>query len=500
MLRKEFERCLPEEAGVSSGAVLELIEKLEQDYTEIHSLMIMRFDRIIAEGWWSPYAPGLRHMMMSASKTFAGTAIGIAVREGIMSLNERVADILPEFVPEVPDPAVKKILVRHLLAMASGAKVEVPVDRAWPESYFKGEFYEPGTAFKYDNAPATLLAQIIRKRTGLSLPEYLKPRLFDKIGIDGDNITWFNAPNGTNFAPGGLHCTTEDLLRLMRLYLRGGVWDGERILDEEFVKLATSKRIDSSNIFGYAKRDRFSDNVFGYGYMMWMSHDDMGYRAEGAYGQFGIVIPKLDMIIAITQTSSESPVSQTTLDQVWEFTETIKNDTLPPDPENSRKLEDRLSRLAVKRDPLGVLGIIPCQGKKWYPERGVRPAVLFYDPIRMSDPADAMTHMTEFSFEQKTGRIEMTALINGHEYLFSIPADGTRMHHKLPEMMYAEDVLLSAYWESPKDLVVCFRWIETCFTKELVFTFEDEQCIVTDRMVHGSDPDLQGPIRCKGGR
>lgn len=126
------------------------------------------------------------------------------------------------------------------------------------------------------------------------MPEFLRERLFDKIGIDYQNITWFTAPNGTSFAPGGLHCITEDLLRLMRLYLHGGTWDGERILDEDYVRLATSKRIDSANIFGYAKRDRFSDNVFGYGYMMWMSHDDMGYRAEGAYGQFGIVIPKLE--------------------------------------------------------------------------------------------------------------------------------------------------------------------------------------------------------------
>lgn len=303
MMKQRFETAVPESLGIPSSAVYELIERLEEDYSEIHSFMIMRHDRIAAQGWWAPYAPDLRHMMMSASKTFSGTAIGIAVKEGITSLDEKVSDIFPEYLPENPNDNLIRITVSDLLCMGSGSDHEVPVDQNWPMNYFREtEFrYEPGTEFLYNNAPATLLALIIKKRTGLDLPEFLKDRLFAKIGIDYENLTWFKAPDGTTFAPGGLHCTTEDLLRLMRLYLHKGNWDGEQILAEEYVELATSKRIDSSNIFGYAEQDRFSDNVFGYGYMMWMSHDDFGYRAEGAYGQFGIVIPKLDMIIAITQ-------------------------------------------------------------------------------------------------------------------------------------------------------------------------------------------------------
>lgn len=500
MRKTEFIRSTPESVGISSQSILKLIDRLEEDYSEIHSLLIMKHDQIVAEGWWQPYSPAMRHTMMSASKTFSGTAIGIAVKEGITSLDEKIADIFPEYIPNNANENLKNIKVQDLLCMGSGSEPEVPVDQNWPMNYFKDtDFkYKPGSEFLYNNAPATLLALIIKKRTGQNLPEFLKERLFEKIGIDYDNVTWFTAPNGTTFAPGGLHCTTEDLLRLMSLYLHDGNWDGEQILDEEYVKLATSKRIDSSNIFGYAEADRFSDNVFGYGYMMWISHSDMGYRAEGAYGQFGIVIPKLDMIIAITQTSSESPVSQTTLDYVWEFVNTVSNEVIPEDTKTVRILENRLSRLSVKRDPVNPDGIFPHPGKIYKTEgKGAAPYVLFYDPVRAYKQAETMTGLSEFSFK-KEGKnpfnIRMHCIINGNVYDLNIPIDGNRAHHRIPEMLYASEVLLSGYWQDENTFNTRFRWYETCFTKELSFRFTDNGCIVNEKMIHGDDPDLRNEI------
>lgn len=498
-MRTEFKRSTPESVGISSTSVLDLVDKLEQDYTEVHSLMIMRHDQVVAEGWWAPYAPGLRHTMMSASKTFTGTAVGIAIAEDFTSLDEKVVDIFPEYLPANVSSNLAAVRVRDLLCMGSGSDHEVPVDQSWPRNLFnETEFtHAPGTSFLYNNAPATLLAFLIKKKTGLDLPEYLKDRLFQKIGIDYDNVRWFKTPNGVSFAPGGLFCTTEDLLRLMRLYLHGGVWDGERILSEEYVRLATSRRIDSSGIFGYAEQDRFSDNVFGYGYMMWMSHADMGYRAEGAYGQFGIVIPKLDMIIAITQASTESPVSQTTLDQVWEFVDTVRADgALPEDRAAQERLANRLARLAVKADPCSTQGSFPSAGTYRMTGAGARPYVLFYDPIRSSAEATAMTGLTEFSFHEDRSACEvlMRAIINGHRYELVIPTDGTRRMARLPEMIYTDRVLFSGYWRDACTFAVRFRWCETCFTKELDFTFADDRCVVDERMVHGDDPDLQAGL------
>ena len=500
MRKTEFQRTAPESVGISAKSILELLDRLEEDYSEIHSLMVMRHDQIIVEGWWQPYSPAVRHMMMSASKTFSGTAVGIAVKEGITTLDERIADIFPEYISDNANNNLLNITVKDLLCMGSGSEPEVPVDQNWPVNYFHDtEFkYEPGTEFLYNNAPATLLALIIRKKTGMNLPEFLKERLFEKIGIDYDNVTWFTAPDGTTFAPGGLHCTTEDLLRLMRLYLRHGNWDGEQILDEEYVKLATTKRIDSANIFGYAEMERFSDNVFGYGYMMWMSHGDLGYRAEGAYGQFGIVIPKLDIIIAITQTSTESPVSQTTLDYIWKFIETVQEEALPEDSESKRLLASRLSRLSVKRDPIHPYGKFPFPQLTYRTAgKGAAPYVLFYDPVRGYEEVKAMTGISAFRFQKDIKHpfaVNMQCVINGHDYDFHIPTDGSRALHIVPEMLYASEVLLSGYWQDNDTFNIRFRWYETCFTKELSFRFTENGCHVDEMMVHGDDPDLRKGI------
>ncbi len=495
--KKEFERVVPQTVGISVKAIMKLLDQLEGEYTEIHSIMVMRHDKIALEGWWAPYSPDIKHMMMSASKTFSGTAIGIACHEGILSLEDRLVDLLPQYIPDPCPENLKKVTVRDLMTMSSGSDREVPVDESWPQNYFEQTnfAYEPGTSFLYNNAPATLLAKILAEKTGQSLPGFLKEKLFEKIGIDPENITWFTAPDGTSFASGGLHCKSEDLLRLMRLYLHHGKWDGEEILSEQFVDFATSPQVDSSNIFGSAKLDLFSDNVFGYGGMMWISHDDLGYRAEGAYGQFGIVVPKLDLIIAITQSSTESPVSQTTLDQVWEFVETIKDEPVQEEETMIRALNDRLARLCVKKQPKGCADPIDIPCHEFMTEgKGVTPAVLFYDPIRLRTEAQNRKGMTSFRFEKKNGLLTLDALINGHRYPIPVFTNGLYVPMELDEMIYTKDVLVSGYWSTTNELTVRFRWIETGFTKELRFLFEENECIVSEQMVTGDDPDLKTKI------
>lgn len=492
--KKEFERVAPQTLGISIKTIMKLLDQLEEEYTEIHSIMIMRHDKIALEGWWAPYSPNIKHMMMSASKTFSGTAIGIACHEGILSLEDRLVDLLPQYIPDPCPENLKKIKVRDLMTMSSGSDHEVPVDESWPKNYFEQTTfaYEPGTSFLYNNAPATLLAKILFEKTGQSLPEFLKERLFEKIGIDPDNILWFTAPDGTSFAPGGLHCTTEDLLRLMRLYLNHGKWDGEEILSEQFVDFATSPQVDSSNIFGYAKLDRFSDNVFGYGGMMWISHEDLGYRAEGAFGQFGIVVPKLDLIIAITQSSTESPVSQTTLDQVWEFVETIKDEPIHEEEEMIKALNNRLARLCVKKQPASYHDHIEIPTHEFKTEeKGVTPTALFYDPIRLRTEARNRKGMTSFRFGKKNGILTLFAVINEHKYQIPIWTNDLHVPMEMDEMIYTKDVLVSGYWSNINELTIRFRWIETGFTKELKFLFEEGKCIVSEQMVTGSDPDLK---------
>ena len=267
MVRKEFPRCTPESVGISSAAISRFLDRLESGFTEMHGLMIMRRGRVCAEGWWAPYAPGLRHGLQSHTKTYAATAVGIAVTEGKVSLDERVIDIFPEFAPENPSENLKKLTVHNVLSMGCGMEEMPRPTENWIRDFLSiPVVHEPGTAYMYNSTGSTLLAAIVKKKTGEDMMEYLKPRLFDKIGIDADNLKMGRMPDGTPVGGGGMLATTEDNLRLMKLYADGGVWEGERILSADYVKRATTNQNDSAT--EAINNPPALDNFVGYGYQI----------------------------------------------------------------------------------------------------------------------------------------------------------------------------------------------------------------------------------------
>ena len=218
----------------------------------------------------------------------------------------------------------------------------------------------------------------------------IRSRLFDIIGIDSEHLTCFNAPDGCAFGAGGIHCTTEDTLRLMKLYANGGVWDGVRILSEDYVKAATSAQISTEHMKN-GPSDRMSDNWFGYGYQMWMSHIDGIYRAEGANGQYGIVDPNRDFIIACTQASLDYPVSQGTLDRFWEFLGEIDPavNVLPENSPAASTLRRKLAGLSIEPPPYAPSGAFPYEGKTYrVVAEGAHPENIFY-------PSGSSTGMTK---------------------------------------------------------------------------------------------------------
>ncbi|HEX2927636.1 MAG TPA: serine hydrolase, partial [Ruminiclostridium sp.] len=347
MNRIDFERVTPESVGISSKTISSLIDKLESGFTEPHGIMIMKNGKVCAEGWWAPYAPGIRHGLQSHTKTYAATAVGIAYTEGLLKLSDRIIDIFKEEAPDNPSENLKSLTVHHVLCMGCGMDEMSKPSLSWIRDFLATPVnHVPGTTYMYNSTGSTLLGAIVRKLTGLGLHEYLKTRLFDKIGIDADNLRWIYMPDGMEVGGGGLYATTEDNLRLMRLYADGGVWNGERILAEDFVRKAVSNQNDSASeekVNPLAK-----DNFLGYGYQIWMCRPKGVYRADGAMGQFTVVDPDRNIIIAITENASGSHWAQKTLDVIWEFLDEAGNcDTLPEDKEASGMLADRMKHLAL---------------------------------------------------------------------------------------------------------------------------------------------------------
>lgn len=478
--RKEFMRVTPESVGIDSGDIEWLLDRLESGFTEPHGLMIMRHGKICAEGWWNPYAPGIRHGLQSHSKTYAATAIGIAYTEGIVKLDERIIDIFPEYAPEQPSENLKRLTVHDVLCMGCGMDEMPMATEHWIRDFLHTPVnHTPGTTYMYNSVGSSILSAIIVKKTGMSMHEYLKPRLYDKIGIFSDNHRWMKMPDGCEVGGGGLFATTEDNLRLMKLYADGGVWEGERILDEEYVKRATTLQNESAT---EAKNNPLAkDNFVGYGYQIWMCRPNGVYRADGAMGQFTIVVPDKDMIIAITENASGAHWAQTTLDVMWEFLERIENH--PAKEENTEKsecLKNRMGRLALPNPKCAPYSPIAAniEGRQWRVIDGD-----FY----MEDVGVAQ-HMSGcelpqpidvFCFHFTSDEIVMDWENREEKERLVIATDGSRRHNTLPGRLISQ-VLLSGAWISENKLEVKARYIETCKEETLLFTFEEKKLKITN--------------------
>ena len=172
-MRKEFERVTPESVGIRSKAIMDYIDALERSNTEMHGLMIMRHGKICAEGWWQPFAPGLRHGLQSHTKTYAATAVGIAYTEGILRLDERLIDIFPEESPAQPSENLKKLTVCDVLCMGCGMDTMPCPTEHWIRDFLHTPVvHEPGTTYMYNSVGSSILGAIVRKKTGEGLHEY----------------------------------------------------------------------------------------------------------------------------------------------------------------------------------------------------------------------------------------------------------------------------------------------------------------------------------------
>jgi CubicO group peptidase (beta-lactamase class C family) len=337
----QFSRSLPEEQGISSAAISSFISAVENQNLGLHSFMLLRHGYVISEGWWSPYKPDLPHMLFSLSKSFTSTAIGFAVNEKLITLDDSVISFFPEDAPTAITNNLSKMNIKHLLMMGTGQVVDTmdtlrqSADGNWVKAFFTVPVEkEPGTHFLYNTGATYMLAAILQKVTGQTLLEYLEPRLFTPLGIRG--ATWESCPRGINTGGFGLNITTEDIAKFGQLYLQKGIWNHQRLLPEEWITEATSKHISNG--------DGDHDWALGYGYQFWRCQHG-GYRADGAFGQLCVVLPDQDAVIAITAASNNI---QDILNEVWEhLLPNMKDAPLPEDQALVSKLADQLKDLSI---------------------------------------------------------------------------------------------------------------------------------------------------------
>lgn len=494
----QIERTTPEKVGIPSVAILRFIDRLEDEaFTDIHSIMISRYGKVCAEGWWQPYAPGIPHAIWSLSKTYTATAVGVAVKEGILGLDERLGDIFPELSPKEPDRRFAGLTVRNLLKMSSGIADEVFGNTEdWLEVFLHSEFaYEPGEAFSYVSQGTNALGVAVSRRSHMTMEQYLQEKVFAKIGICSENTRWMRLPDGSELAAGGLHATTEDNLRLMLMYMQGGAWNGEQILDEEYIRLATTKQVENKirydHMPGAAKKTK--DNTAGYGYQLWMLSHPGAYAGQGAQGQYGVVFPNEQIVISTTQILNPTyPDGGHLYDLMFDLVKEVSDHPFCEDPEGERKLRNRLKRLSIPSPDFSPYSDFEreTEGVRYETKEGkftVYPVFEGREHMGTGRMVTAGIDSFYFRFTPDRRRCHMSFTEDGLDRELEIALDGTRCFNilKNPNQVPRE-VLLSGFWESEKVLVLKARWVETTIEKTIWFRFDEDRVTVEAKLTVGT--------------
>jgi CubicO group peptidase (beta-lactamase class C family) len=465
-------RSTPEAEGVSSKGIIEFLDAVNKTKNEMHSIMIVRHGKVITEGWWNPYRPDLKHTLYSLSKSFTSTAVAFAVAEGKLKVSDKVVSFFPDKLPDTVSTFLSDLTIKDLITMSAGHSPEpsyVGGTDDWVKSFLKAPIVnKPGSVFLY-NSPATyMLSAIVQKVTGQKIIDFLTPRLFKPLGITGAD--WENDPDGINVGGWGLRVKTEDIAKFGQLYLQKGKWNGKQILPASWIEEATTFKIDNAPGMAQERKDS-SDWRQGYAYQFWRSRNN-SYRGDGAFGQYCLVLPEEDAVIAIT---SETPNMQEELNLVWKYLlPALRADRSALNKNDAAALKQRLAMLKiplpVKTD--SVFATPKISGKRYRLNTNEK-------------------NISEISFVEKAGLIRTTIKTDKETYSFDFGA-GKWVEGKTtmlgPSLVAVvknhfaglppSQIAGSYIWKGASTLELQLRYIDSPHTLYMTFHFDGNKISV----------------------
>jgi len=449
---KPLPRTFPETMGVSSKAILDFVTAADQQVQSMHSFILVRRGHVIAEGWWTPYAPEIPHSLFSLSKSFTSTAVGLVIAEHKLSLDDEILKFFPEDAPRNPSSTnLKAMRVRDLLRMSTGQQAEPrrTNDEPWTKTFLAQPVpFKPGTHFLYNTSGTYMLSAIVQKVTGQTVLDYLRPRLFEPLGIT--NPTWEKSPQGISTGGYGLSIRTEDIAKFGLLYLNRGKWANKQLIPESWVVQATALQTSNGS-------NPQSDWDQGYGYQFWRCRHD-AYRGDGAFGQFCIVMPAQEVVLAITSGTRDM---QKVLDLVWDrLLPGIGKSTLNHHDETHKQLVTKLAGLRIP----------PVQGSPAPPADLVKKTFTFPDNPRK------LESITVGGGSDKG--TDLSVRIAGHDSELTLSPNTWRAGRMMlagPAATAAEQrVSVSGAWTAPNVLTAQVCQVETPFITTYEFTFKGD--------------------------
>ena len=299
---------LPEECGISSAAIEKFVRTLEENHMFTHDIIIAKGDDIIFENYWAPFHKDFLHRLYSVSKSFVSIAVGFAEQDGLVDLDAPISKYFPDEAARATNELMKTQTVRHMLMMSTTVEAENWFSKRHPDRvrlYFENPSTDrrpDGTVYDYDSSGSFVLGAMVEKVTGKPFMEYLREKLFRKIGVS-EEATCLVSPGGYSWGDSACLTTARDLLLVARFMLNGGKWNGEQILNEEYVKAAVSKQIDNNENCVY------NFDTLGYGYLIWRTYDNSWFF-NGMGCQFAIAVPHLDLIMVYNGDNQGNPIAK----------------------------------------------------------------------------------------------------------------------------------------------------------------------------------------------
>ena len=464
----------PEQVGVPSKEIEAFIEDCKENNIEVHSLMIMSKGEVAFESWAAPYSPEIPHAMYSVSKTFTSAAIGFAVSEGLISVDTKLIEIFPEFMPEKRDDNLELLTIHSLLTMQSGKNVSVFADKTkpnWEEDFFNAPWgFTPCDGhWQYVSENQYMLCSVIHRVTGMSVVQYLTPRLFEPLGIEPPE--WERSPSGVEAGGWGLFIKTEDLAKFVTCYQHDGVFNGKQVIPAEWVHQTRRRHADNSTV------NKSPDSQCGYGYCVWHCAGAPAYRMDGMFSQFGIVFKDRDASFIITAGEIDE---QKTRDAIWRH---FPKAFIEPDSEPAPDHEIALAPLddilpPAERSPLEsqIAGERIVFSKNLILNTAGFPVSMLPIPVVYMS-AYKGGNITNVVFEFGENECTMTWDEGDEHNSIVCGMDGEYRTSRIRLAHMNFTAYSTAAWEDENTLVINMRPVESVCRRTIKFTFDGDNVI-----------------------
>lgn len=462
-------RSTPESQGISSVAVARFIDSLMAlPDTHIQHVVVARHGTVVAEAHPSPFRASDVHTLYSESKTFTSMAVGLAIDDGNLRLDDHVADFFPDDLPDTVSPELAQMTVRDLLTMTSGVTPDWVMrnwSTRWARTWLAKPVREPGKTFMYDSMCTYMLSAIVQRATGYTVLELLGERIFAPMGITVAD--WELSPDGICTGGWGLRLQAESQAKLGILLLGGGAWQGKQLVSRKWVEVATSKQVESN-----LKSTPADDGNQGYCFQIWRCKWPGAFRADGAYGQYVVCVPDADLVVVI---NALSYCPRKELDCIWRH--------LMPGVAESRPTGDRdgneALRQAVER---ATLPLLKGKRKQFLPEvdGSLPPNATGLAAVRPVVCDSALSLVVRYSDFEACDTIPLAYGGWAYSKLHGRPPYSVDAQSRLKGLTIPFEVAGNYAWTSPSKLEVQLYYVNMISRRTLTFDFNARTVTVWD--------------------